>query len=105
MNILPFIPMLVKTLVGKDVSKEVEAVSSVIVKKPLYLSRRFMGAILMSISGIVAIYMGVEIPEKEINTLADNLIIVIEVIMQNEAIWTGIYGAILSIVGYFKRKK
>lgn len=66
-------------------------------KRPFYLSRRFIGAVLIAISFIIAYITGTQIDNTIIEQVTDNIVIVIEAVI---AIW----GTVMVIVGYFKRK-
>lgn len=95
MNILKFIPLLLK---GKSIADVYEEETGQ--GKPWYLSRRFFGAIITFIGAVAGVYFGVDVTLDEgmVNVLTDN-------IGSAVAAGIGLYGVILHIVGWIKRHK
>jgi hypothetical protein len=89
---LKYLPLLLKL---KEVSEAYEAETGK--PRPAYISRRFLGTVLMVASVGLATFFGVTIPEGIADTMADNLDTIIVAA-------TGIYGGIMAVVGIVKRK-
>lgn len=65
--------------------------------KPAYFSRRFIGALLTALGGVVAIAFGVVIDPATVDILAGNLEVVAGGVV-------ALYGAVLGVVGLFRKK-
>ncbi len=90
---LKYLPLVGLT---KDVSKAYKEDTGK--ERPAYLSRRFVGALIALAGGFAAIQFGVKLDETILTQITDSL---------DKLIAAGIalYGAIVVIVGIFKRKK
>ena len=66
--------------------------------RPAYLSRRFVGALVIFVGAALSLYFGVEIVENILSNITESI---------EKVVATGIvlYGLILEIVGIVKRKK
>ena len=66
--------------------------------RPAYLSRRFVGAVVLLVGTALSIYVGVEIDKEFLNMVADNI---------EKVVAAGIilYGAVMEIVGIVKRER
>lgn len=93
MNFLKFIPLLLRGKGIADAYKE-----EVGTGKPIYLSRRFVGLVIVLLGAIASMYFGVTLDEGILSSLTDNLLSVISA-------GVALYGVILSIIGVIKRKK
>lgn len=93
MNFLKFIPLILKGKNVADVYQE-ETGSG----KPIYLSRRFVGTVIVLIGAGASMYFGVSLDENILSSLTDNVVSVISA-------GVALYGVILGIVGIIKRKK
>jgi hypothetical protein len=95
LGFLKYIPILLKF---KDVTKVWKAEGLDVSTKPFWLSRRFVGVVLIIISGILTSHFGIKIAEADVKTFADALIGLAQAA-------TVIYGSVEVLVGYFKRNK
>lgn len=66
--------------------------------RPAYLSRRFVGAVVLFAGTALSIYFGVKIDTEILTNITDNLDKIIPPIII-------LYGAVMEIVGILKRKK
>lgn len=92
-KLMKFIPLVA---LGKDVSVSYKEETGK--DRPPYLSRRFMGAAIALGSGFMAIQYGVKLDAEMLSSITDSL---------DKMLTAGIalYGAVITIVGYFKRAK
>lgn len=93
MGFLKYLPLLLK---GKQVADVYRAETGA--GKPIYLSRRFVGTVIVLIGAVASMYFGVSLDENIISSLTDNAVSVISA-------GVALYGVILGIVGIVKRKK
>jgi uncharacterized membrane protein YidH (DUF202 family) len=93
LKFLKYIPLVA---MGKNVSTAYKEETGK--ERPAYLSRRFIGAALALAGGIAAVQFGIKIDDNIIASVTDNL---------DKLIAAGIalYGAIVLIIGIFKKQK
>jgi len=66
--------------------------------RPAYLSRRFVGALIILIGAVFSFHFGVKIDESILSNITESLEKII-------AACIVLYGAVMEIVGILKRKK
>lgn len=93
MNFLKFLPLVLKF---KDISEAYQSATGK--DRPAYLSRRFVGALLVLLGAIASIALGVQIDENVVMSVTNGLDTLI-------AGGITLYGAILAIIGQIKAKK
>lgn len=66
--------------------------------RPAYLSRRFVGAVVLLVGTALSVYFGVEINKELLGMIADNI---------GKIIGAGVvlYGAVMEIIGIVKRER
>lgn len=89
---LKYIPLVA---LGKNVSQAYKEETGK--DRPAFLSRRFIGAALALAGGYAAIQFGIQIDENILSNITDSLDKLI-------AAGIAIYGAVIFIIGLFKRK-
>ncbi len=93
MGFLKFLPLILKGKQVADVYQE-----EVGQGKPIYLSRRFVGTVIVLIGAGASKYFGVSLDENVLSSLTDSTVSLISA-------GVTLYGVILSIIGIVKRKK
>ena len=66
--------------------------------KPFYLSRRFFGVVIIAIFAFLSIQFGFDMSALSPDVIANHIVNAVQAFI-------GLYGIIMVIVGYFKRKK
>ncbi len=94
---------IVKGLVGLNTRDSFE--KSTGTDRPAVLARRSIGTGIMVLSGIAAALMGVQIPEADTVALTGNLTQAYDAVMGALPAITGAWGSIVTVIGFFKRKK
>jgi hypothetical protein len=92
-KLLKFLPMIFKL---QDVSKAYEEEKGI--GKPWYLSRRFFGALLVVVFAFLSIQFGFDLKELDPNVIANHIVNAIQA-------FVGLYGAVMVLVGFFKKAK
>lgn len=93
MGFLKFLPLILK---GKQVAEVYQEETGQ--GKPVYLSRRFVGTVIVLIGAGVSMYFGVSLDENILSSLTDNTVSIISAGIT-------LYGVILGIIGIIKRRK
>ena len=102
MNILPYLPLILKAVAGKNVKKEM-AVRDDVMDRPLWLSGRFIGTIMTLAFGSYAVKVGIDL-----GTSIDNVTELANLIYDNEELLIAVVGMLAGVargvVGIFQRK-
>lgn len=93
LTLLKYLPLLLRGKGIADIYREETGQG-----KPIYLSRRFVGAVVVVIFAALTTYTGISIDEGLSLQVADNTATIITAVIT-------LYGIILGIVGHFKRQK
>lgn len=92
-NLLKYLPLVA---MFRDVTDKVRADGEA--KRPWFLQRSTVGAIVAAVAAAVTMYYGINIPDAQQAQVTDLVMTVIPAA-------TGIYGMVLSIYGVFKPGK
>lgn len=92
-KLLKYLPLVAS---GRNIAKQYREENDA--KRPVYLSRRFIGAVIATVGLFLALHYDVKLDDKVLAELADNI---------HQIITAGValYGAILTIIGFFGREK
>ena len=93
---IQFFKLLPTLLLFKDVSNVWKEEGLDVKTKPFWISRRFVGAVVVALTGFGAYQFGIKATDADVKTLTDALIGI------GEAVGL-IYGSIQIIVGFAKR--
>lgn len=93
----------VRGAVGKDTKENYEKKTGK--KRPKLLSRRAIGLAITAVSGLLATCLGIDLPQAELNNLADYVPAAVDLFEQNWAFFGTVWGTVITLVGYFKRDK
>ena len=90
---LKYLPLLLKM---RDISNVYEEEKGQ--NKPWYLSRRFFGVVIIAIFAFLSIQFGFDMSALSPDVIANHIVNAVQALI-------GLYGIVMVIVGYFKRKK
>ena len=100
--ILAYVPMILKTLIGKDVTEDAKAQG--MDGKPFWLSRRFFHTGLTTVIGLAAM-LGITIPADQAAILVDSAFQIVDVFKENAGLWAAIVSSAGAIWGTIRAGK
>ena len=101
MNLLPYIPIVLKAVMGKNVKDEMDN-SPDVINRPFWLSGRFIGTAMTIVFGGCAASIGMDVGAS-----AESLTELANLIYDNEALLVSVIGigagVVRGIIGLFQR--
>ena len=102
-NLLPYLPLVLKAVAGKNVKEEMD-INPDIINRPFWLSGRFIGVVMTTLFGGFAAKIGMDL-----NASITNVTELANLIADNKELLIAVGGMVAGIargvLGFFQRKK